>query len=387
LDMRYNTGATQFNLWGNMDAANGITPAEGAESLAFVTNANAVAQNWYGYGIHSGTMLDYSGLNEYTLHLKYYTNTNGAFQVQVGDGTYNVNNPTTGAWTELNIPISSMGGTYGVTDDINLFGLCQNATPTNGKIVAVDDIYFYKTNQIPDGGCDASAPCNFFDSYDVTKHMVLTDGWAPINNGTTGQVLANGYRSTINATTGSGDWKYQFLMKSLARTTINAGKNYNFSVYITSNRDVNLVYKVCNGAEDASWKENMTPTTFSAGVRQKVTFSGVSGATLTDVLFVVGGVGPITAGTTITYEDIVLEEEGCSGSTCSLTAGITGVAQITCTTNPTLTVTSNETGLTYQWSNNATTSTIRPTVAGTYSVLVTNGSGCTASASVSIMRS
>ncbi len=71
-------------------------------------------------------------------------------------------------------------------------------------------------------------------------------------------------------------------------------------------------------------------------------------------------------------------------NTCNLTAGITGVAQITCTTNPTLTVTSNETGLTYQWSNNATTSTIRPTVAGTYSVLVTNGSGCTASASVSI---
>ncbi|MBQ8056589.1 MAG: glycoside hydrolase family 16 protein, partial [Paludibacteraceae bacterium] len=77
-DLRYNTGATQFNLWGNMDGANGVTPAEGAESLAFVTNANAVAQNWYGYGIHSGTMYDYSALTDYTLHLKYYTNTAGA---------------------------------------------------------------------------------------------------------------------------------------------------------------------------------------------------------------------------------------------------------------------------------------------------------------------
>ena len=385
-DLRYNTGATQFNLWGNMDGANGVTPAEGAESLAFVTNANAVAQNWYGYGIHSGTMYDYSALTDYTLHLKYYTNTAGAFQVQVGDGTYNVTNPTVSTWTDLDVPVSSMGGSYGVSDDINLFGLCQAATPTNGKIVAVDDIYFYKTNRIPDCGCDASAPCNFFESYDITKHMVLNDSWGPIANGVSGEILTNGYRSTINSTSGSGDWKYQFLMKPLSRTTIDAGKTYNFSVYITPNRNVNLVYKVCNGAEDTSWQENMAGTTFTAGVRQQVTFSGVSGATLTDVLFVVGGIGPITAGTTITYEDIVLEEEGCSGSTCSLTAGITGVGEITCATNPTLTVTSNETGLTYKWSNNATTSHLPVVTAGVYSVTVTNGNTCTASASVSVSQ-
>ncbi|MBQ8055568.1 MAG: family 16 glycosylhydrolase [Paludibacteraceae bacterium] len=505
------------------------------------------------------------------------------------------------------------------------------------------------------------APCNYFDEFDLTTHIVMNNNWQIQNNATSTSTIADGTSFNNSVASGTNQWTYQLKLSSASRFNIEAGKTYHFSVDVTANNNISLIYKLTAGDNENNTLFDRTgaATAFTAGQKKTLTFDGVAGASLQNVMLVIGNGTQIPANTQIRIQNLSLIEDGCteggnqqpgvekpaqpsvitqnpnttpnvgdtrtysvtqagdvdtynwvvtggeiisgqgtnsitvrwtnygnqsitvtprnaggngpsrswtvtiptpdfdywvlykndisdlqaagnvldlrttfdshpawggalqasnsancdanvvcltinnngdwgggnftkpaaaydfqtikddwvlhfkikstitgeikinisgtdttdeadimfsttsnngytgSGNwetveiplsdfngwtntnrganyplgfwdfnvaanrgklfqlddiyfykpvenTCNLTAGITGVAQITCTTNPTLTVTSNETGLTYQWSNNATTSTIRPTVAGTYSVLVTNGSGCTASASVSI---
>ncbi|RRA99169.1 putative Ig domain-containing protein [Larkinella rosea] len=92
-----------------------------------------------------------------------------------------------------------------------------------------------------------------------------------------------------------------------------------------------------------------------------------------------------------TYSVVVTSPNGCTavasvevtGNKTPPTAGITPTATALNCTLPSATLTAKGGG-TYQWSTGANTTEITVSEAGTYSVVVTNPSGCTASASIEV---
>jgi Peptidase C10 family/Spi protease inhibitor/Secretion system C-terminal sorting domain/SprB repeat len=112
------------------------------------------------------------------------------------------------------------------------------------------------------------------------------------------------------------------------------------------------------------WNSGQTVATISnlAAGNYTVTITDAHSctATATTTIASTGGFTPTLTPTNV----------GCKGAaTGSITASVTGVS-----------------GLTYTWSNNATTATISNLAAGTYTVTISNGSGCSATASQTVTQ-
>lgn len=131
----------------------------------------------------------------------------------------------------------------------------------------------------------------------------------------------------------------------LTTSTVNAACGQpNGSITVVSTGGTDLSYLWSNGATTAT-AETLTPGTYT------VTVTANGGCTSTTTAIVTGSITPtVDLGADITFQQgqqIVLDATG--------------------------------TGLSYLWSTGANTPTITVTTMGTYSVIVTNSSGCTAS--------
>jgi large repetitive protein len=98
----------------------------------------------------------------------------------------------------------------------------------------------------------------------------------------------------------------------------------------------------------------------------------------------------ITVYTAGTYSVVVSDTNGCSGSASANvsvgpapTASISPSGPITICTGDSATLTASA-GVSWQWSNGETSQSITANTAGTYSVIVTDANGCTATASASV---
>ena len=192
--------------------------------------------------------------------------------------------------------------------------------------------------------------------------------------------FCSGSSTTLNA--GAG---YSTYLWSTGATTqsINVNTTGTFTVTVTNSSG-------CTGSTTATTTANANPTPSISG---NTTFCQGSSTTLnagagySAYLWSTGATTQsINVNTTGTFTVTVTNSSGCTGSTTATT---------TVNANPTPSISGNTTFCqgssttlsagsgysAYLWSNGATTSSINITTAGTFSVTVTNASGCTGSTS------
>jgi len=194
--------------------------------------------------------------------------------------------------------------------------------------------------------------------------------------------LCNGANTTLTATPGTA-----YLWSNGATTqSINVTTAGNYTVTVTANGG-------CSATATANVLVNANPSptitgTFSACQGNATTLNAPAG--FSSYLWSNGAttasINPTTAGT---YTVTVTGTGGCTGTTSQAvtinanpTPAISGTFAVCQGTSATLNAPVGQAS--YLWSNGATTPTITPTVAGTYTVTVTSASGCTGSASQAV---
>ncbi|MCC7302671.1 MAG: gliding motility-associated C-terminal domain-containing protein [Bacteroidia bacterium] len=254
--------------------------------------------------------------------------------------------------------------------------VCSNINPS---INGINGTGVYVLN-----GC-AGAPINFFtNSLDPDPGQNITMTW---NNGITaatftvsGGPLPTGTFSWTPTAANVGPAPHCFTVTVQDdNCPVYGSQTYSFCLYI-SGINVSIVGSnancgASNGSATASASGGTGPYSYQwlPNLGNNATQNGL-------------GAG--------TYTVVVTDVNGCQGSATVtiLNNGMPGNIQmlstmVSCAGGNNGTATANVNGqppFTYLWSNGGTTATISNLTAGTYSVVVTNGPGCTATASVTI---
>jgi Zn-dependent metalloprotease len=311
-----------------------------------------------------------------------------------GGGTYTW---STGATTStINL---SAAGTYTVTvtsaagctdvETVNatastVTGLITPATAVicNGAPVTLTasggSTYLWST-----GATTASINASAAGSYTVTvtnaagcqdvKTRNVTSSTVTAGISSAGTVICNGAPLTLTATGGGTyAWSTGATTASIAPTT--AGT---YTVTVTNAAGCQDTEPITLTASTVSGV--ITPATAVICNSAPVTLTASGGSSY---LWSTGATtASINASTVGSYTVTVTNAAGCqdvktrSVTASTVTAGITSGGTVICNGAPvTLTGTG---GGTYAWSTGATTASIAPTVAGTYTVTVTNAAGCT----------
>ncbi|MFM2189866.1 MAG: hypothetical protein RL491_252, partial [Bacteroidota bacterium] len=191
--------------------------------------------------------------------------------------------------------------------------------------------------------------------------------------------LCNGANTTLTATAGTS-----YLWSNGATTqSINVSQAGNYTVTVTASGG-------CTASANANVQINPTPVpvisgTFAACQGASATLNASAG--FTSYLWSNGAstpsINPSAAGT---YTVTVTGVGGCTGTTSQAVTinsnpvpAITGTFAVCQGATATLNAPSGMTS--YSWSNGASTSSITPSVAGSYTVTVTNANGCTGTTS------
>ncbi|MFN5887231.1 MAG: hypothetical protein ACK438_04615, partial [Flavobacteriales bacterium] len=227
--------------------------------------------------------------------------------------------------------------------------------------------------------------CTNTNSFTITQPSAIT---ATSTN--TNLSCSGGSTGAINLTASGGDGTYTYLWSNgstseditglsagtyTATITDGNGCTGNFSTTLTQNTAIagasSNTNITCNGASTGAI--DLTAT----GGNGTYTYLWSNGSTSED----------ITGLSANTYSVVITDGNGCTGNfSTSLTQG----TAITATSNNTnilcngattgaidLTATGGDGTYTYLWSNNAITEDLSGVAAGTYSVVVTDGNGCT----------
>lgn len=213
----------------------------------------------------------------------------------------------------------------------------------------------YKTGSSNTGNANVMvATCN----YGTGKVVAMGDS-SPADDGT-GDLNDTLYDGWIADAGGTGNHR-----KLLMNATEWLASGATAVTLTTSKQDVNC-FGQNTGTASVSASGGTTPYTYlwSNGATTSVVNSLLSGTyTVT-----------VTGGTTATASIVITQPSSAistsmnvSNITCDFAAGIMKINASGGTPN-----------YTYKWSNNATTATINPTVAGNYTVTVTDNKGCTA---------
>ena len=234
------------------------------------------------------------------------------------------------------------------------------------------------------GGCTATA----------TTTIAGTPGMTISTSGTRAGCVSSGIGSvTVNTGTGPFTYLWSNGATTANLTNLSAG---NYTVTVT-------------GSGGCSVSGSMTVNSTGTGVTVNATANptGCSGNTGSVILNISTGNGPFTylwsnSATTDSLSNIasgsytvtVTSSDGCSATAVAVVslsgtlAATTSAVGTTCgNANGSATVTVSGGPYTYIWSNGATTASISNVAGGTYTVTVQGGSGCSATASVSVNTS
>lgn len=292
----------------------------------------------------------------------------------------------------LKVLVTGGVGTYSYQWQVLAGGIFQNITGETQPVLSNRSVGTYKLIVTDSNGNTASAEYTFV--YPPQLAITMSANTISCYNQNTGMV-------SVNATGGTGSLSYEWnTMHTTPTVTGLPGGNYFVLVTDSKNckvkgnvqvvqpdqiivTDVSVQNPICFGASNGEIK-----TTISGG-KAPYSISWSNGKTGTDNLGIPAG----------TYTITVTDANGCSSTkqyilvdpaqrTVDLGADVTLCLGDTQTYN----VKIDDAGATYQWKDQngniiSTSSTVTLSAAGTYSVLITDSKGCTATDSVKIKNS
>ncbi|MFN9596230.1 MAG: choice-of-anchor L domain-containing protein [Bacteroidota bacterium] len=391
------TGMTSYS-WSNGATTTSINPSIAGTYTVTVTNANgctgstsqAVTINTNPVPVISGTFSACQGasatLNAAPAGAASYVWSNGATSASISPnvtGTYTVTVTLAGgcsgsssqAVTINPNPSPTIAGTFaacqGASASLNATpGLTtyswSNGSTTSGINPTVAGTYTVTVTNI--NGCTGT----------TSQLVTINPNPAPAIAGTF--TVCQGTSATLNATAGLTSYQWS---NGATSATINPNATGTYTVTVTNSNG-------CTGTTSQAVLVNNNPTpvitgTFAVCSGSSATLNAPAG--MTNYVWSNGvttsAINPSTAGT---FTVTVTDANGCVGSTSQL---------VTINSNPVPTISgtfvacqgnaaalNTTAGLsTYSWSNGASTASINPSVSGTYTVTVTNASGCTGTTS------
>ncbi len=238
----------------------------------------------------------------------------------------------------------------------------------------------YTVTAYNDLGCFATA------SADVTinpnPQLNITAPHTICNNSSTTLEVSDNLGSTITSCVWSNGGSGSSIMVSPTSTT-------NYTVTVTNNNGC-----VAHASTSVVVAEQLSfaisgNTSICGNESAELTVSGIAPANVSTYAWSNGAnTASISVSASGTYSVIVTDVNGCTGyATTSVTASESPMATISgnlnvCSGNSATLIANG--GTSYQWSNGSTEASISVTAGGTYSVVVANGAGCTATASAAV---
>ena len=238
----------------------------------------------------------------------------------------------------------------------------------------------YTVTAYNDLGCFATA------SADVTinpnPQLNITAPHTICNNSSTTLEVSDNLGSTITSCVWSNGGSGSSIMVSPTSTT-------NYTVTVTNNNGC-----VAHASTSVVVAEQLSfaisgNTSICGNESAELTVSGIAPANVSTYAWSNGAnTASISVSASGTYSVIVTDVNGCTGyATTSVTASENPTATISgnlnvCSGNSATLIANG--GASYQWSDGSTDASISVTTGGTYTVVVTNGAGCTATASTMV---
>ncbi len=300
-------------------------------------------------------------------------------------GSYS-SDPATGMVTVLPLPIPSISGSLNICAGqttaltANGGGTYRWSTGATTAAITASTAGTYSVTVTSGSGCSAVASANVV-VYAMPAAPTLTASSTSLCPGGTSVLTASGCSGTVTWSTGATG-SNSITVSPAVSTTYNA---------ICTTFPVSGIY--CQSANASiGISVNAVPVASIAGnlsicAGQTTTLTASGGSTYR---WSTGAItAAISASTAGTYSVTVTTGAGCSAVTSAgivvnplPTASIVGSLSIC--TGQTTTITASG-GSSYRWSTGALTAAVSVSVAGTYSVTVTNGSGCSVVTSANVV--
>ncbi|MBK9151772.1 MAG: carboxypeptidase regulatory-like domain-containing protein [Saprospiraceae bacterium] len=352
---------------------------------------NSLTYNWSGPGIlgpNNGTSITVNQSGTYTLVVTDCTGCTASDQVVVNihnNVVANVNDAEICAGQSVTLTANTLAGaSYSWTEagSTTVISTAQSITVSPSSTTSY--IVTIRVN-----GCE--------DSDDA---LVTVNPKPNLSLTANPSSICNGSSTTISASASGGTGSYTFAWNQGLGTgnskTVNPTTNTTYTVTVTDSKGCTdtqsitiTVFPLLNisvNSPSVCLGESTQLTAAASGGQPNYTFNWSNGL----------GSGPtksVSPSTTTTYTVTVTDANGCTKTaTATVTvldkpvASAVNDGPLTCLkTSVTLTA-SPATGVTYLWSNQATTQTVNVTSPGTYTVTVTSvNNGCTSTASTTVI--
>ena len=276
-------------------------------------------------------------------------------------------NPTACEGTQITL-VASGGTSYSWSNAANTATInpTQSGTYT---VMAYNDL-----------GCFATATAVV--SINPNPQLNITAPHTICNNSSTTLEVSDNLGSTITSCVWSNGGSGTSIQVSPATTT-------NYTVTVTNSNGCMAQANTSVVVADQLSFAISGNTSICGNESAELTVSGIAPANVSAYAWSNGAnTASISVSAGGTYSVIVTDVNGCTGyATTSVTAAENPMATISgnfnvCSGNSATLIANG--GTSYQWSNGSTEASISVTAGGTYSVVVANGAGCTATASVAV---
>ena len=238
----------------------------------------------------------------------------------------------------------------------------------------------YTVTAYNDLGCFATASANV--TINPNPQLNITAPHTICNNSSTTLEVSDNLGSTITSCVWSNGGSGSSIMVSPTSTT-------NYTVTVTNNNGC-----VAHASTSVVVAEQLSfaisgNTSICGNESAELTVSGIAPANVSTYAWSNGAnTASVSVSASGTYSVIVTDVNGCTGyATTTVSAAENPVASISgqqsVCSGSSATLLANG-GTSYQWSNGSTEASISVTAGGTYSVVVANGAGCTATASAAV---